>query len=539
MSVATAASKDITRSSGLMALGTIASRATGFLRIIVIAAALGLGGPGNQLADTYAIASVFPHIIYELLLGGVLTSVVVPVLVKSARDDGDEGTSFAQALLSMVASALITLTLVAVVFAPFLLRLYSKATGAAFDLQVTFLRFFLPQIILYGVGAAIGAVLNTRGRFGPPMFAPVLNNLVVIATFAVFLLMPGPDAPDVGTISSAQIAVLAVGTTLGVVVMTAALLPALRASGFRWRWRFDWRHAGLRTAARLAGWVFAYVVVNQIGYAIVVRLAQRADDRFTVYFNAFQLFQLPHAIVTVSVITALLPLMSRHAVDGNLALLRGELSRGLRISLTLVVPAAVTYLVLARPIAVLLFAHGRSDRADAVLLGQVLMGFSVGLACFTAFQLQLRGFYAMRDTKTPALINIAVNAVMIGVDLVLFTVLEDEARLVGLAVGYAASYAAGIVISSAVLRRRLGGIDGAVVMRLVVRVVLAAALAAAPAYVMSRLVQQVVGTGAIGSGFAVLLGVLTLGTAYLLIAQRLRVRELDELRRVVGARFAR
>lgn len=522
-----------------MALGTIASRATGFLRIVVIAAALGLGGPGNKLADTYAIASVFPHIIYELLLGGVLTSVIVPVLVKSARDDGDEGTSFAQALLSMVASALTAMTVLAVVFAPLLLRLYSKATGAAFDLQVTFLRFFLPQIILYGVGAAIGAVLNTRGRFGAPMFAPVLNNLVVIATFAVFLVMPGPDAPDVGTISPAQIAVLAVGTTLGVVTMTVALLPALRATGFRWRWRFDWRHAGLRTAARLAGWVFAYVAVNQVGYAVAVILAQRVSDRYTVYFNAFQLFQLPHAIVTVSVITALLPLMSRHAVEGRLSALRDELSRGLRISLTLVVPAAVAYLVLARPIAVLLFAHGRSDRADAVLLGQVLMGFTVGLACFTAFQLQLRGFYAMRDTRTPALINVAVNAVMVAVDLVLYNVLDGDARLVGLAVGYATSYAAGIVISSAVLRRRLDGIDGYAVVRLAVRVVIAAWVAAVPAYAVSRLAQSVAGTGIVGAAIAVVAGSVVLGAGYLLVARRMRVRELDELRRVVGVRFAR
>ncbi|MDQ1709434.1 MAG: putative peptidoglycan lipid flippase [Frankiaceae bacterium] len=522
-----------------MALGTIASRATGFLRIVVIAAALGLGGRANPLPDAYAVPNVMPNIIYELLLGGVLTSVIVPVLVRSARDDGDEGTAFAQALLSMVVTALTALTLLAMVLAPWLLRLYSNATGRVFDLEVTFLRFFLPQIVFYGAGAAIGAVLNTRGRFGPPMFAPVLNNIVVIATFAVFAVMPGPDRPTAATISGAQVAVLAFGTTLGVIAMTLALLPALHSTGFRWRWRFDWRHPGLRAAARLAGWVFAYVAVNQVGYTVVVNLAGKVEHRYNVYFNAFQLFQLPHAIVTVSVITALLPLMSRHAADGRLAALGHELSRGLRMSLAFVVPAAVGYLALGRPIAVLLFAHGQSSPADAALLGHVLMGFAVGLAAFTAFQLQLRGFYAMHDTKTPAVINIAVNAVMVATDVVLFHVLHGDARLVGLALGYAASYAVGVGISTSVLRRRLGGMGGAVVLRLLVRAVLAAVLAAVPAYALSRLAQAVLGNGKAGSALAVAVGAGALGGGYLALARRLRIRELDELLRVVARRFAR
>ncbi|MEO6713153.1 MAG: murein biosynthesis integral membrane protein MurJ [Mycobacteriales bacterium] len=535
----TAASDSLNKSSGVMALGTLASRATGFLRVIVIAAALGLGGPGNPLPDTYAVANVMPNILYELLLGGVLTSVIVPVLVRSARDDGDGGAAFSQALLSMVAAALALLTFVAVLFAPVLMRLYSNDRGPDFDLQVLLLRFFLPQIVFYGVGAAIGAILNTKGRFGPPMFAPVLNNLVVIATFGLFLIMPGPDRPDARTISDAQVAVLAIGTTLGVVTMTLVLLPALRASGFRWRWRFDWQHAGLRSAVRLAGWVFLYVAANQLAYVVVVGLAKDAGNRYNVYFNAFQLFQLPHAIITVSVITALLPLMSRHAADGRLSALRDELSRGLRISLALVVPAAVAYVALARPIAVLLFSHGKSTEADAVLLGRVLTGFAIGLACFTAFQLQLRGFYALHDTRTPALINIAVNAVMVAVDLALFALLDGDARVVGLAVGYASSYAAGIVISTAVLRRRLGGIDGAHVLRQLVRVAVAALLAAGPAYALSRIAQALAGTGVGGSAIAVVAGVLTLAAAYVVLARRLRIREIDDLARLATTRFGR
>jgi len=521
-----------------MALGTIASRATGFLRVMVLAAALGTGGARGGLADPYNVGNVMPNIIYELLLGGILTSIVVPLLVRSAREDGDEGTAFAQSLLSMVVVVLTALTVVSVLATPLLLRVY-KAHGDPTAEEVLFTRLFLPQIVFYGVGATVGAILNTRGRFGPPMFTPVLNNLVVIGTGLLFVVVAGADRGDVERVTSGEIALLTVGTTLGVVVMTLALLPALRSTGFRWRWRWDWRDPRLRAASRLGGWVLLYVAVNQVGFAVVVRLAREAEDRFTTYYYAFQLFQLPHAIVTVSVISALLPRMSRHAAAGRLGDLGAELSMGLRLSLSLVVPAVAAYLVLAKPISVALFARGLTSEADAALLGRVLMGFTVGLVFFTAFQLQLRGFYAMHDSRTPALINVAVNATMVAVDVVLFNVLEGDARVVGLATGYAASYAVGLAVSTVVLRRRLGGIGGRVVLTVLAKVLLAATAAAAPAYAAARVVQTSAGTKTAGSALAALTGLAVLGAVYLVVARALHVAEVTELTGLVGARLRR
>jgi putative peptidoglycan lipid II flippase len=528
-------SDGIVRAGGVMAMGTLASRATGFLRVAAVAAALGLR---TDISNSYNVANTIPNIVYELLLGGVLTSVVVPLLVKAAHDDEDGGTAFGQLLLTLVSLLLGTAIVVAMLAAPWIVAIYDRGGGEQRQLEVTFLRFFLPQILFYGLGATIGAILNTRGRFGAPMLTPVLNNLVVIATAGVFAALPSAGTPSARTLSTAQTVTLGVGTTLGVVVMTVALLPSLRATGFRWSWRLNLRHPGLRSALRLGVWVFCYVAVNQVGYAVVVRLSKDALF-FTAYFSAFQLFQLPHAIVTVSVISALLPQLSRHAVEGRLDRLREDLARGLRLSLSLVVPAALAYVALARPISVVIFQHGRTDRSGALLLAGILAGFAIGLPFFSAFQLQLRAFYAMHDSRTPALVNIAVNAAMVAVDLVLFFSLDGDARAVGLALGNASSYLVGLVIFSWILRGRLGGLDGPAVVRAIVRITLAASLAALPAYAVSQLIQGWLGSGLTGSSVATAAGLLIAGGGYLALASRMRVGEVAALGSLVRGRFAR
>ena len=289
-----------------MAVGTLASRSTGFLRTVVIAGVLGVAAVG----DAFSLANTSPNIVYELLLGGVLTSVVVPLLVRAAKEDGDDGAAYAQRLLTLVVLALGAASVLLVLAAPLLVDLYgSRLTPEAYDLAVVFARFLLPQVLFYGVGAVLGAYLNTRGRFGPPMWAPVLNNLVVIVTGVVFLLMPGPDRVEPGTITDAQVTVLGIGVTLGIVAQTVALVPALRGVGFRFAPRLDLRGAGLGHAARLAKWVFLSVVVSQAAYLVVVNLAIGAGELTTgrgyaSYTYAYVLWQLPHAVITLTATTA-------------------------------------------------------------------------------------------------------------------------------------------------------------------------------------------------------------------------------------------
>jgi putative peptidoglycan lipid II flippase len=521
---------ELMRHSRIMAAGTITSRVTGFLRTAVIAAAIGPALVG----DAYNIANTTPNILYELLLGGVLTSVVVPLLVQSSRRDPDDGDAYASRLLSVVAVALAIAAVLAAVFGPQIVNLYGDwVSPDEQHLAGVFSRFFLPQIFFYGVGATIGAILNARGRFAAPMWTPVLNNVVVIVTGLWFLAITH-DRLAPGELGHGRELLLGLGTTAGIVVQTVALLPALRASGFRWRFRFDLRGSGLGHATRIGAWVLVYVAANQAGYLVIVRLASAAAhvgesstaSGYSPYQFAFLLFSLPHAIVTVSVVTALLPRMSHHADDQRHDLIVGEVSRGLRLSAALLVPASAALVALGPFIGVAVFGYGNTTVADARYIGYVLAAFAVGLVPFSFFQLQLRAFYALQDARTPALLNIWVNVVNIVVDVALYVVLPDKWRVVGLALGYAASYAFGLWLMTRALRRRIGGVDGPRVTRTVTRLLVAALPAAALAGGVAALVRVVLDGGRLGADLGLLAGILVAAAVFVPAASRMRVEEL-------------
>ncbi|MDQ1699419.1 MAG: putative peptidoglycan lipid flippase, partial [Frankiaceae bacterium] len=330
-----------TSSGAAIAAGTLVSRATGFLRTIVIAAAL-----GQFLGDPYNVANTIPNILYDLLLGGVLSSVVLPLLVQAAHDDADGGEAYAQRLLSVVVAVLTVAAVLGVLLAPQIVHLYGgKLTGADRDLATTFARYFLPQVLFYGAGAVFTAILNTRGSLALPMWAPVLNNLVVIASGALFLAITR-SAPHAGQLTHGQILVLALGTTGGIVVQTIALLPGLRAVGFHPRLRRDWRASPLIAAGPFAGWMVGYVVTNQLGYLVIVNLATASGRArgnpgfgYSAYTYAYVLFSLPYAVVAVTVITALFPRMSRSATANRRGEIANTLAAGLDLSATILVPA--------------------------------------------------------------------------------------------------------------------------------------------------------------------------------------------------------
>ncbi|MDQ1635245.1 MAG: putative peptidoglycan lipid flippase [Frankiaceae bacterium] len=520
------------RASGIMALGTLASRVTGFLRTVAITAAIGT----LLVGDSYNVANTTPNILYDLLLGGVLTSVVVPVLARASREDDDEGMAFASSLLTLVVVGLTVITLLGLLAAPLIIKLYVSRPDEAAT-ATTFLRYFLPQVVFYGVGATVGAILNLRNRFAAPMATPVLNNLIVIVTAGIFMLTT-TGAPTLQTLTSGQVALLGIGTTLGIVVMTVALLPSLHASGFRYRPRLDLRHPGLRTAGRLAGWVLFFVVTSQVSYFVVTRLAT-GGVAYTTWFNAYQLFQLPHAIVAVSVITALLPRMSRHAADDRLDLVRDDLSTGLRLASVVIVPAAFGLLALATPISVAIFAHGATSVGDAGRIGAALAAFAFALVPFSSFQLQLRAFYAMADSRTPAMVNLAVAGTNIVVALGLSAVLPERGRAVALALAFAAAYLVGTLLCVRLLHRRLDGLDRPRILHTAMRSALAGGAAALLAFLVAQGVLVLVGRGSAGSLLAVVVGG-TVGVAgYGLLAYRMRIAELTSLVGQVRARIGR
>jgi putative peptidoglycan lipid II flippase len=525
-----------------MAVGTALSRVTGFLRVAAMAFALGVAE--SRLADAYNVANNLPNIVYELILGGILTSVFVPVFVQqvTTRSREDAWRS-AHAVMTVTLVVLAVVTLIGILASPWLVRLYTvrvppgPARAEAQELATLFLRFFMPQIALYGIGAVATGLLNAHRRFAVPMFAPILNNVVVIASFLTFAFMPGPEGiPTPGNITLAQKLVLAIGTTGGVAAMTLALWPSLRRIGFRWRWRAEWRNPAVRQLLRLSGWVVAYVILNQVGLLFVIILAGKQQGGYTAYQAAFIFFQLPHAIFAVSIMTALLPSLSEDWVRGDRGDFRRDLARGLGGSAFVVIPAAAGYLALAQPIVRLLLEHGVASGQSTELVSSVLRFFALGLFQFSAFLLLLRAFYAMQDTRTPALVNVFAVAVNTGANFALFPVLGVR----GLALGHALGYTFAAVTAGLILRRRLEGLEGRTLVRGLAKVLAAAALTGAAAWGSSRLISTAFGADTILEqlaqvGAGVMAGLIIFIGAALLF----RMEELELVKRTLGSRLRR
>jgi putative peptidoglycan lipid II flippase len=464
----------VARSSGIMALGTLASRGTGFLRTLILVYALG----ESFVANAYNNANTIPNAVYDLMLGGILTSGVVPLLVNAAKRDSDRGQAYEQRTFTMAVTSLFGLTVVATVAASLIVALYASALQpSTFHLTVIFAYFFIPQVFFYGVCSLVGGVLNARGRFAAPMWTPVINNIVVIVVLLLFIVSGG--LPAHGTISSGQVALLGFGTTIGIVVQTAALVPALRRAGFRWRPRFDFRRDEVAEVLRMAGPLFGYTLTTFVSFLVVQNVANKASahapaDGFSTYTYAFQLFQMPYAIIGISVITALLPRMSAHAAERKYTLVREDFSGGVRLSSVIVVPAALLLAVLGAPLAEGLLGYGHTSSANASYIGLVFALFSLGLVPYMLFQLLLRVFYALHDSRTPMFIGLAVMAANILISLLALFLLPSGHVVEGLAVAFGLANVVGTVVSWRILSRRLDGLDGPLVTRSLVRMHLAA-----------------------------------------------------------------
>ncbi|GHI45424.1 hypothetical protein ScoT_15980 [Streptomyces albidoflavus] len=525
-----------------MAVGTVVSRATGLIRQVLQAAALGTG----LLASTYNTANTVPTSLYTLLIGGALNAVLVPQLVRARATEPDGGRAYEQRLVTLVVCVLGVGTALAVWAAPEIVGLYMRDTPGsheAFELTVTFARFLLPQIFFYGLFGIYGQVLNAREKFGAMMWTPVLNNVVLVAMFAAYLgLMVAPGRVE--DITADQVRLLGIGTMAGVALQALALVPFARAAGFRFRPRFDWRGTGLGRSVHAAKWTLLFVLANQVALTVVTHFANAADQElpeagagYTAYMYAQTIWLLPQSIVTVSLVTALLPRMSRAVAEGRLEDLRADLTRGLRISNVVIVPTAFLFLALGPQIATLLFAHGAADAASVRPLGQMLQAFGPGLIAFSAQYLLLRGFYAFEDTRTPFFMAAWIAGVDIALASACHLLLPARWAVVGMAGAYTLSYLAGLALTARLLRRRLGGRIGTGGLgRAYGKVLCAAVPAAGLGWAAARALSGPGGPGAAGTwstAVALACGVLSTAVAYLLLARLLKV---EEVRRLPGLR---
>lgn len=523
----------LTRATALMSMGTVLSRVTGLIRLAAIAAALGVVESG-RLADTYNIGNTAPNIIYELVLGGVLTSVFVPVFVELLEKEGRERAwQVASAIINLSLVVLVAIATLGVLAAPLIAKFYAvRLEGAEAARQVevlTFLlRLFIPQIVFYGLAALTAGLLNAHKRFGAPMYTPVLNNLAVIAVFIAFHRAYG-DIENLGAVTSEQLLVIGLGTTAGVILMAVAQLPFLRGLG-RYRATLSASHPSLKKLARLSVFVIGYVITNQVGYLVVQWLANEQTGGYTAYVNAFTFFMLPHGLFAVSVITALLPGMSQHAVNERWDDFVERLSIGVRTTILLVLPAAIGYFVLGDPVVRFLLERGVMTRVSTELIADVLRMFVLGLVPFSIFQLFLRAFYALQDSKTP----FQINLVAVGFNTVVNVPLFLWIGVKGLALGHALAYTLGVVLQSRSLRKRIGGLDGARIRRSLGRIALAAAGMGVLVWLCSEGMERAINPETFLEQTVALLVPVALGAAaYAGLALALGVEEVSFVKRIL------
>ncbi len=516
-----------------MTLGTIVSRLTGVIRIAVIAAVLGIAE--TRLTDTYNLANSAPNILYELVLGGVIGSVFVPLFVELfEKEKPERAWEVASGILNACLLILSVIAALGVIAAPWIARFYAaRLDGPEADLQrqvITFLlRLFIPQLVLYGLYFVVAAMLNARKHFGSPMYTPILNNLVAIGVFVAFHHIYG--RVGLASVTNAHLWFIGLGTTASIAPMGLALLPVLARHG-SYRFTLSLDHPAVKKLARLSVFVVGFVAANQIGYVVIQWLANAQQGGFSAYIAAFTFFLLPVGLFIWSLTTALLPSLSEDAVNAEWDDYRDRLSMGMRGVLFLMLPSAVGYLVLGRPIVEVLLQHGVVTARSSELVTIVLRFLTLGLVQFSLFQLLTRAFYALQDTKTPFLINCVTIAVNTAINVPMFVWLGVQ----GLAAGQTIAYTFGSLAQARALSSRIGGIGGWRVANSAMRIAGAAAAMGAVVWVARKAMERAVPAGLAGTALALAVSVTAGVLSYLALCYLLKVEELGYLRGLLKRR---
>jgi len=536
---------ELFRASGIMAIGTILSRITGFVRALLAVAVLGTA----LLADTFNVANTMPNILYNLLVGGALTAIFVPQLVRSFEDH-DGGHGFASRLVTTISLILLVLVAVGVIFAPALVRLYApEFSTPGFETEqeiaVAFTRYCLPQIFFLGLFTMLGQVANARGSFAPLMWAPIANNLVVIVVFAAILITERSLA--LGTITDLQVQILGWGTTLGVVVQALILISVVKRSGIHIRPMFGL--GGLGKSFGLAGWTLIYVLISQLGYLVTVNVATSAAVRsaqagittgvgFTPFTSAYYIMLLPYSIVTISIVTALLPHLSRLAIAKDVEEVRKQLIRAIRMVAVVTVPSAVA-LLLFGPLMTQSLYLGISLE-DARYIGFVLSALSIGLVAFSINLILIRGFNAFEDTKTQVLSILIINIISVALSYVFLETLDSYWVTVGLGIAFSVSYIVGLFITIFLLKKHIGRLQVGDFAAQHGLLLIASFVGMLPFFAITFYFDWAYDDASLALRAIRLLFILAgSGVAYLFIARALKVSEVSGLRGFVAATLRR
>ncbi|MFN8080165.1 MAG: murein biosynthesis integral membrane protein MurJ [Kineosporiaceae bacterium] len=536
--------RSMMRSSALMSAGTLVSRILGWVRASVLSAAIG----GALSGSVFATANTLPNNVFILIGGGALNAILVPQIVRAAKQSDDGGTEYIDRLLTLATLILGAATVLATAAAPLLIRLYSDNWDRpTLDLGTAMAVWCLPQIFFYGLYTLYGQVLNARGSFGPYMWAPVVNNIVAIAGMVVFIALAGSGERPVTGWSAADVALLAGTATLGVVANALVLVPVMRRAGYVWRPRWGWRGIGLRNAGTIALWTFAGVALAQLGFLVISRVVNAAGTAAqrdgipagrAVFDFAFMIFMMPHSLVAVSVVTAVFTRLSARAAEGDLDAVRADLSLALRTVSVATMFATAIFIALGPLITAGMFPGTNRVTTDQYAL--VATAMLLGIVPFSAQFLFQRVSYAFEDARTPFWIGTLGTLLSTVGALLVPTVLAPRDVAAGIGAVMAATYLITTIIWFPVLRRRLGSVDGPRILSTHLRLLLAAASAIGIGILVREGAQVVLGERGVLGVYGVLgSATVVMSITYLLALRALRVDELDTLLQPIRSRLSR
>ncbi|AKK12183.1 murein biosynthesis integral membrane protein MurJ [Corynebacterium uterequi] len=449
--------ESVVRSTGSMAIATILSRITGFLRTALIGAALGVA-----VADAFTIANTLPNLITEIVLGSVLTALVVPVLVRAEKEDPDRGAAFIRRLFTLTATLVTVVSIAAVATAPLLTRMMIPEDGNVNEyMSTSFAILLLPQIFFYGLFALFMAILNTKGIFRPGAWAPVANNIVAIAVLLAYMALPGQlEANDAAPFWDLYVLLLGVGTTLGVVVQCAIMIPPLRRAGIDLRplWGID---ARLKQFGGMAVAIVVYVAISQLGYVINTRIAaDAAQGSVVIYSYHWLLLQVPYGVIGVALLTAIMPRLSRNAANGDDRAVVTDLTLATKLTFIALIPVIVFFTAFGVSISHALFRYGQFSDHNADLLGVTLSFGAFTLIPYSLVMLHLRVFYAREQAWTPTYIIAGITTTKVALAaLAPMVATSPDTIVILLAAANGFGFVAGAFIGASLLRAMLGSLN--------------------------------------------------------------------------------
>ena len=533
----------------MMSTLTLVSRITGLLRAWAMAVVLGT----YVLGAAYSVCNNIPNMIFELVAGGIISSLFIPTFMELRENKSDEEAwRFTSHIFNLAVVSLSIIGIIGTFFpGPFVwtqtFRLPPAQAAVVVPVATYLFRFFALQVVLYGAGSIISALLNSQRQYFWPAVGPIFNNVVAIATMLAFGAMHG-QLSGPGMTQGWAIVVLAAGTTLAVVVMFAVQIPAVLKTGWRWSWGFGLHDPAIRRLLRLAVPTVLYVATNLIAVSFRNASAFAATPDSSgpaILTYAWMFYQLPYGILAVALATAVFTELADAAGRQDTDEFRSIFSRGMRATGVLILPTSAMLVALAIPL-MRLFRFGAFHTSDIPVVAGALRWWAAGLVFYAATMFLLRTFYSLKDTYTPMWVNLILT---FAVQILLYWILTTGIGpwhglgIDGIPIADSVFYLCISIVLAILLRKKIGGYDARGVAVTYVRMAIASVVGAGVAWGIAQLLASSMGSG-IGSALTQIAtgGIIGLLVAFG-VARLLGVAEIsvatDMVARVISRRGGR